>query len=177
MKIKQMQEKDYKGKHFTVRYLTKGYYDICKTERGFDMVYKHFPTPVEKSFEDTFFNEWLEDPTAWGAYEENQLVGYVEGALEKWNNRYRISNLCIFDAAWRHRGIGTMLMKQILKQAEASGARMLVLETQNSNENAIAFYHKNGFEIIGFDLYAYTNSDQEQQQIRVEMGRRLCGKK
>ena len=64
-------------------------------------------------------------------------------------------------------------MNAILRNAKESGARMVVLETQTCNENAIAFYRKNGFELIGFDLYAYTNSDPEQHEIRIEMGKKL----
>lgn len=71
----------------------------------------------------------------------------------------------------RHSGIGTALMNVLLHDAEESGARMVELETQTCNENAIAFYRKNGFDIIGFDLYAYTNTDPEQHEIRIEMGK------
>lgn len=48
---------------------------------------------------------------------------------------------------------------------------MIVLETQSCNENAIAFYRKNGFEIIGFDVYSYQNTDPERHEIRIEMGK------
>jgi len=54
-----------------------------------------------------------------------------------------------------------------------SGARMAVLETQTCNERAIAFYRKMGFEIIGFDLYEYTNQDPERHEVRLEMGLKL----
>ena len=64
-------------------------------------------------------------------------------------------------------------METILKEANASAARMVVLETQTCNENAIAFYRKNGFEIIGFDLYSYSNNDPEKHEIRIEMGKKL----
>ena len=50
---------------------------------------------------------------------------------------------------------------------------MLILETQSCNENAIAFYKKNGFTIVGFDLYAYSNADPERHEVRVEMGKKL----
>lgn len=50
---------------------------------------------------------------------------------------------------------------------------MIVLETQTCNESAIAFYKKNGFEIIGFDLYSYSNTDPENHEVRIEMGRKL----
>ena len=48
---------------------------------------------------------------------------------------------------------------------------MVVLETQTCNENAIAFYHKNAFQMIGFDLIDYTNTDTERHENRNEMGK------
>ena len=84
-----------------------------------------------------------------------------------------MSNICVFDCANRHGGIGSVLMNAILCEAKESGARMIVLETQTCNENAITFYRKNGFELIGFDLYSYTNSDPERHEIRIEMGKKL----
>jgi len=173
MRIDKLEREIYAGQKFVLKYITNGYYDIRKTDNAFKFEYKRFDGPIEMSFEDCFFNEWLEDPVAYGAFENGKLIGYVEGTLEKWNNRYRISNICIFDNARRHSGIGTALMNTVLKDAKESAARMVVLETQSCNENAIAFYRKNGFDIIGFDLYAYTNTDPERHEIRIEMGKRL----
>ena len=34
---------------------------------------------MEKSFDDEFFGEWLEEPVAFGAFEGERLLGYVEG--------------------------------------------------------------------------------------------------
>lgn len=67
--------------------------------------------------------------------------------------------------------MGMLPRNAISDAAKASGARMIVLETQSCNENAIAFYRKNGFEIIGFDLYSYSNTDPERHEIRIEMGK------
>ena len=69
--------------------------------------------------------------------------------------------------------MGQNSWKWILNEAKESGARMVVLETQTCNENAIAFYKKNGFDIIGFDLYSYSNDDPEKHEIRIEMGKKL----
>ena len=173
MEIKKLNKNEYAGQKFTLRYTTKGYYDIQRNDIGFCFEYRSFEKPLEMTFEDHFFNEWLEDPIAYGAFENGKLVGYVEGTLETWNNRYRISNICVFEDTMRHSGIGTALMDTILKEAKDSGARMVVLETQSCNENAIAFYRKNGFDMIGFDLYAYTNTDPERHEIRIEMGKML----
>ena len=173
MEIRKLDSAVYAGRKFTARYRTNGYYAILPCESGFQMRYTAFEAPVEKSFDDEFFGEWLDHPVAYGAFEGDRLVGYVEGAIEGWNNRYRISNICIFDFENRSRGVGSALIKTILREAESAKARMAVLETQTCNENAIAFYRRNGFEIIGFDLYSYSNDDPEKCEVRIEMGKKL----
>lgn len=173
MIISKLNKEEYVGKRFIARYMTKGYYDIQRISNGFEFIYTEFDEEKEISFEDSFFNEWLEEPVAYGAFEDGQLVGFVEGTIEEWNNRYRISNICVFDFEKRHGGVGSKLMETILREAKQSGARMVVLETQSCNENAITFYKKNGFEIIGFDLYSYSNDDPEKHEVRIEMGRKL----
>ena len=64
-------------------------------------------------------------------------------------------------------------MAAMEQMAKSLGARMIVLETQSCNENAIAFYKRNGFAIIGFDLYSYSNTDPERHEVRIEMGKKL----
>ena len=147
MEIRQLDKEVYAGKKFTAQYQTNGYYDIRATGQGFEIKYTPFEAPTEKGFDDVFFGEWLEDPVAFGAFEDGKLAGFVEGAPESWNT--------------------------ILKAAEATGARMIVLETQTCNESAVAFYKKNGFDIIGFDLYSYSNTDPENHEVRIEMGKKL----
>lgn len=173
MKIRSMNKELFAGKKFTARYVTNGYYDIGKSGNGFFVRYVPFEAPLEKSFDDVFFGEWLEAPVAFGAFEGEELIGYVEGSPESWNKRFRISNICIFETSERRGGIGTRLMETITAEAKSSGARMIVLETQSCNEAAIAFYKKNGFEIIGFDLYAYSNEDLGRHEVRIEMGKKL----
>ena len=173
MEIRQLKPTDYKNKKLKVSYYTTGYYAITRSEIGFEINYVSFENPIEKSFEDVFFSDWLEDPLGFGAFENDQMIGYVEGSLEAWNNRFRISNLCVFDSQKRNQGLGSQLMVKIVEEAKKTKARMIVLETQSCNEKAIAFYKKHGFEIIGFDLYAYSNDDPKLHEVRIEMGKKL----
>ncbi len=173
MEIIPLDKAVYTGRKFTARYRTRGYYDLRACEDGFRMKYVSFDAPVEKSFDDEFFGEWLEEPVAFGAFEDGRLVGFVEGAPEGWNNRFRISNICVFEGEARGRGLGTLLMNAITETAKAMGARMIVLETQTCNENAIAFYKRNGFTLIGCDLYSYSNDDPDRHEVRIEMGKKL----
>lgn len=123
MEIWQLDPAVYAGRKFTARYRTKGYYDICAAEDGFRLRYVPLGAPMVKSFDDEFFGEWLEEPVAFGAFEGERLLGYVEGAPESWNKRYRISNICIFEENARGKGLGTLLMQAIQRAAEAAGAR------------------------------------------------------
>ena len=173
MEILKLNKDEYGGRQFTARYTTHGYYDIRRTQSGFEISYERFECEKEKSFDDHMFSEWSEAPVAYGAFESGDLIGYIEGSPESWNNRYRVSNICIFDSVHRHMGVGTALMNTILEEAKRYGARMIVLETQTCNEKAIAFYRKNGFEMIGFDLFCYTNTDPQRHEIRLEMGKQL----
>lgn len=34
-------------------------------------------------------------------------------------------------------------------------------------------HKKNGFSIIGLDLYSYSNADPERHEVRLEMGKKL----
>lgn len=170
MEIRQLDKEEYQGRTITFHYLTNGYYDIVAGENEFRLTYKRFDGPTEMSFDDKMFGDWLDDPIAYGAFEGDRLLGFVEGNLETWNNRYRVSNICVPDEADRRNGLGGALMETILAEARKRGARMAVLETQSCNERAIAFYKKHGFQIIGFDLYNYTNTDPERHEVRIEMG-------
>ena len=110
---------------------------------------------------------------AYGAYDNNQLAGFIEGYLEEWNNRFRITNLFIFKEEYQNKGIGTRLINKVFKEAKNSNARMVVLETQSYNSKAISFYERNGFEIIGFDRYAYRNNDPSRHEMRIELGKKV----
>ena len=173
MEIIRLEPAEYAGKPFRLTYETKGYYDIRPEEATFAFEYRALPHSETHVDRDVMFSEWLDDPVAYGAFEGDALLGFAEGFLEKWNNRFRVSNIVVFAEENRHLGLGARLFEKMLEEAVGAGARMLVLETQSCNERAIAFYRRQGLEVIGFDLYAYTNEDPQRREVRVEMGRML----
>ena len=174
MTIKQLKYNDYKGQKYKTKILSDEYLDIEPEGDGFDIKWVKVKEPMVRVLEDDMLSEWLDNPVAYGAFDYNgKLVGFVEGFLEEWNNRYRITNICVFDSDVRGKGIGSKLLDRIIKEAIKSGARMAVLETQSYNSKAISFYKKHGFEIIGFDRFAYSNYGPEDCNMRIEMGRKL----
>ena len=173
MVIKQLDYQTYKGQKYVTEILSDRYLSIEPAGEGFDIRWVLSDEPLRMSINDHMLADWLDNPVAYGAFEGDKLIGFVEGFLEKWNNRYTISNICVFDSADRRNGAGTKLMEAILKEAVDSGARMAVLETQSFNFRAISFYRKIGFEMIGFDRYAYSNRGPEEHNMRIEMGKKL----
>lgn len=170
MEIKKLDYEKYKGVKYSCNIKSDYYLDIKRTIKGFDLEFIKSENTLEKVLSDDMLSDWLDNPISYGAFIDNELVGFVEGFKEDWNNRFRITNICVFDNNKRRSGLGKTLLDKILIDAKASNARMVVLETQSYNYNAIKFYQKNGFEIIGFDLYAYSNESFNEKNIRVEMG-------
>lgn len=173
MEIKQL-DSSCRGKELTFRYRTEYYYEIdCQEkEDGFTFALNRrpFPSPVEKSFTDALLEPWLEEPRVLAAIEAGEELGYLELSHETWNNRMRVSNLWVAER-FRRDGVGTALMGKALAEARAAGARALVLETQSCNHPAICFYRKLGFSLIGFDLTAYSQTDVEKKEVRLEFAR------
>jgi len=133
---------------------------------------KPLPEPIRKEFQDKLFADYVEEPRAFAATLNNEPVGWIETGYEKWNNRTRIWELLV-KKEHRQKGIGTQLMKHAIKIAKEKAARMLILETQSCNVDAIRFYLAQGFQLIGFDTTAYSNQDIEKGEIRLELGLEL----
>lgn len=162
---------DYKGKKYTFEYITPGYYDlIAEDEFSFRFDYKRFSEPQNKSFVDELASDWLEKPILLGIFNNEQFAGFIEGSIETWNNRFRISNLMVFKE-YRKQHLSVQLMNAITKEAKKYNVRMLVLEVLSCNVPAIQCYMKRGFKIIGFDAYAFSNNDIKNHEIRIEMGK------
>lgn len=173
MEIRKLEPAIYSGWPFTARYVTGSYLDISPTESGFALTWRPITPPARKAFTSRLFDSWLEEPVVYGAFDGQRLAAIGEGSPESWNNRYRISNLCVLEEADRRRGLGRALMDRLLAEARRRGDRMAVLETQTCSKKAIAFYRACGFTIIGFDLYHYSNDDPARQEVRLEMGLKL----
>ncbi|MBE5872061.1 MAG: GNAT family N-acetyltransferase [Lachnospiraceae bacterium] len=173
MEIRTLHYQDFAGKRYRAVISSDRYLSIEPEGDGFAMEWKTIEPQLTKQLSDEMLSDWLDDPVAYGAYEGDELIGFTEGFLETWNNRFRITNICIFDQECRLSGIGTKLLEAVMQDAVKSNARMIVLETQSYNAGAISFYKKKGFEIIGFDRYAYSNDDPKEHNMRIEMGQML----
>ena len=157
-------------------YTSHGYYDllICRETRSWkiELTLKLFDQPVEKKSESKLFADFIAVPRAFAAVLGGEQIGWIELGLEAWNNRMRVWEFLVKEE-FRRKGIGKLLMDYAVKIAKEKGARMLVLETQTCNVNAINFYIKYGFELLGFDAATYSNEDIARKEVRLELGLKL----
>jgi ribosomal protein S18 acetylase RimI-like enzyme len=174
--IIELAKKDAYLKEIGSPYSSTHYYEVSVL-RGFEswkieLIHKPFDVKQEKSYHGKLFEDHIEEPRVFAATLHGREVGWIELGYDKWNNRMRVWEFLVQEE-FRKQGIGTLMMNQAVKIAKQKGARMLVLETQTNNSNAIDFYLNFGFELIGFDLAAYSNEDTNKKEVRLELAVKL----
>ncbi|MBQ2282549.1 MAG: ribosomal protein S18-alanine N-acetyltransferase [Agathobacter sp.] len=80
------------------------------------------------------------------AEEEDRVLGYIGIYLSF--EEGEITNVSV-DSSSRNKGVGSELVEQLKKEAQARGTEKIFLEVRVSNEPAIRLYEKQGFEQVG----------------------------
>lgn len=172
MRIAELPREQFEGYELVFSYDSKAYYDLRLRTGGnvFACEFVRTPcAPVHKEFVDKLFAPHWDDPHAYGLWDGNDLRAVIEVTPETWNNRLRVTNLCVQEG-YRRRGFGTLLMTKAKEIARAQKRRALILETQSCNAAAIAFYLSQGLTFMGFNACEYSNEDQQKHEVRIEMG-------
>ena len=176
IRIVELKKDDVSSLKLKYRYVTSSYYDLSILREAefwkIELTLKPLEKIIEKKDESELFGFYVEEPRVFAAEIDGEQVGWIELGYHEWNNRMRVWEFLVKEE-FRRRGIGTLLMKHVVKVAKEKGARMLVLETQTCNAQAIDFYLKFGFKLIGFDAAAYSNEDIEKKEVRLELGLEL----
>lgn len=172
MHISELPRRQYEGFEVYFSYESKAYYDLRMraSENVFAVEFVRTPcTPIHKESTDKLFAPYWDDPRAYGLWDGREMRGILEITPENWNNRLRVTNLCVQEG-YRRRGFGTLLMTRAREIARAQHRRALILETQSCNAAAIAFYLSQGLSFMGFNACEYSNEDIPRHEVRIEMG-------
>ena len=78
--------------------------------------------------------------------EQTELVGYI-GMQHILDEGY-LANVAV-DSAYRRSGVGAALLQRLLAFAQQEKLAFITLEVRQSNQPAIRFYQKYGFEVVG----------------------------
>lgn len=175
MDIKLLDKAKYKGHYLDFSYISQYYYDLkvdsvigeYKAELIAKKFDKPFINPDRKT--DYLYADYWQGAQAYGIEQDGDLIGVVELFYEDWSSRCRVTELWLRQDK-RRQGLGTCLMNFAKERAKKMGARLLILETQTSNADAVAFYLAQGLKVIGYDISCYGNSDVERGEVRLEMG-------
>ena len=160
----------FKGKRYQTNYSSFGEYTTKEDESGITLYFESMPKR-EYTLEDEIASSWLNASVFYTVNDENDyLLGFAEGAMEGWGERFRIANIVVFNENNRGKGIGSKLMEAMETEALLHKAKSILLEVDNTNTNAISFYKSKGYSIIGFDKLAYTI---DGDTMPLYMGKRL----
>lgn len=104
-------------------------------------------------------NNIIEQGHSFGAFENEELIGWIICDFREWNNSFFIENILISEK-FRGQNIGKLLIKSINREARELQCRIVELETQNTNYSAIKFYQKAGFHFTGINTKLYNDSSE-----------------
>lgn len=176
--IVQLSKSEYKGTLLPNSYKTNEIYGVIKEiDEDHNLVLRLFRKKLDEpfihdaakeDFPDRLYQDHFENALAFGVIEGDSLLAAIEVSEEKWSNRLRVTELWVKEG-FRRQGIGKSLMDKAKAIAKENGNRAIILETQTSNVEAIAFYLSQGFVFDGIDLTCYGNDDVSRGEVRLEL--------
>jgi [ribosomal protein S18]-alanine N-acetyltransferase len=94
---------------------------------------------------------------AWVAEDESAAAGiYAFLVARRVDAEWELENIVVAGTA-RGRGVGTLLLQELVAHAKAERGSRIFLEVRESNQGARALYRKSGFEETGLRKGYYTN--------------------
>jgi streptothricin acetyltransferase len=150
---------------------------VTENEIKFSLKLKTLETPFCQTWQPTgedaaAYRKACAEGTCLAAYEGDLMVGVVIGESRRWNQSFYIWEFHVRPSHHR-RGIGWLMMEEMISLARKHNLRVLVCETQNTNVPAIRFYQAMDFTMDGIDLSYYTNEDYENDMVAVYMKRKI----
>ena len=86
----------------------------------------------------------------------DRVLGFVIYEMKK--QKFRILNLAV-DAAWRHKNIGTLMVKKLAAKLDAMRRNKIVLEVRETNLAAQLFFKAIGFRAVKVVKGAYDDDE------------------
>jgi ribosomal-protein-alanine N-acetyltransferase len=109
----------------------------------------------------------VDDPAvATAAPGRSTLIGY--GIVLVAADQGELANIAVV-AAYRGRGVGRLLLNDLLERARAAGVRQLFLEVRVSNEAALRLYASAGFEEVGRRPNYYQAPREDARVLRLTL--------
>jgi ribosomal-protein-alanine N-acetyltransferase len=123
-----------------------------------------FPDPWSKN---GFLYHYRTSPDGFMVAEERgKVIGYAVAKIEiafkvrslRISRRCHLANLAV-EPGHRGRGVGSRLLREVIRYAESRGAGEVYLEVRSRNRAARRFYEKRGFSEEKYKKGYYSNDD------------------
>jgi ribosomal-protein-alanine N-acetyltransferase len=111
------------------------------------------PSPWSEA---VFRDELAAENRVYLAADEDGVVGF--GGVMLVGDEAHVTNLLV-DLEWRRRGIGLELMRALIDEAVAEGARHITLEVRSENDPARRLYARLGLAPVGMRKGYYGDDD------------------
>jgi len=106
------------------RYFTKEHYEVTVLRKKdgwkIKLVLDALPKPIEKRFEGSLFQDFVDEPRVFAAELKGNQVGWMELGFQEWNNRMRIWELLVKEG-FRRKGIGALLVDYAVRLSKKRG--------------------------------------------------------
>ncbi|HNF71441.1 MAG TPA: N-acetyltransferase family protein, partial [Chitinophagaceae bacterium] len=138
-------------------------------------MYSHFEAITESNYQQVarIYQQGMDEGNAtfeltaphWEQWNASHLYPgrialFHEEVMTGWAALSKVSDRCVYqgvaevslyvDAAFRHQGIGSALMTELIRISEEYGIHSLMAGIFPENKASIALHQKNGFRIIGY---------------------------
>ena len=173
MRIEYLDKAKYEYFELEYDYITSEHYKVTVSddsdEMGVRFEREKYDSPRREHNIDTLYQDYWQDAEAYAAYDDDgSVLGYVEFAFSEWNNTLQMTQLLVLPGS-RGRGVGKALFEFVKGVALERDYRVILLEAQNYNTPAIDFYRAMGFKFCGANLYFYSNTDVEDDEVMLQM--------
>jgi ribosomal protein S18 acetylase RimI-like enzyme len=164
-------------------YETHEIYSVEKTEADQRTLFDIRLVRLAKPYQTDYYSDFTPDEVdrylsllpqgfSFGAYQQDRLVGFAIGEVISEDRLVRVWEFHVL-AEFRRAGIGRALMEQVIAKAQQEHLAMVVLETQNTNVDAIRFYRAMGFSLEAIDLSLYFHLSTDSDTTAFFMKQRL----
>lgn len=97
---------------------------------------------------------------------DDEIVGYAGQWLVAGEGHISIMAVA---PAWRGRGLGELLLNNLLTEAEEAGAGRVLLEVRTGNRTALSLYRKYNFNVVGRRHRYYRDTGEDALLMTLEL--------
>ena len=129
-----------------------------------------------QQYDKLFQSQYIPQPSkrfAWVAEDGDPpaIIGFlVSHNLVSHNidQEWELENIAVAEPA-RRRGVGTLLLSELIAHARTGGGSEIFLEVRESNQNARALYRRLGFQQQGSRKNYYSNPTEDAALYRLKL--------